>query len=104
MSLPVSSKWVIERQGAPEHVIRVIASDSANFTAVYDDIPENRSEFTGEVRTRQQTMISLRQHEDEVKYYAFHIGSRQGEQDEYIGSWGDVANGHSGRFRFLRQS
>ncbi|MFL6071920.1 MAG: hypothetical protein ACJ73S_00705 [Mycobacteriales bacterium] len=103
MSLPIDSKWLIERQGAPDHVIRVIASDSPEFTAVYDDLPDNGSEFTGEVRTRQQTMISLRQRDDTVGYYAFHIGSRQGEQNEYLGSWGDVANGHSGRFRLLRQ-
>jgi hypothetical protein len=103
MSLPVDSEWLIERQGAPDHVIRVTASNPPNFSAVYVDIPENHSDFTGEVRTRQNTMISLRQHHDEVGYYAFHIGSRHAEQDEYVGSWGDVANGHSGRFRLVRQ-
>jgi|SRR5256885_4356463 hypothetical protein len=104
MSLPIDSKWLIERQGAPDHIIRVTASNSHNFSAVYQDIPENHGEFTGEVRTRQTTMMSLRLHHEGFGYTAFHIGSRQGEQDEYVGSWGDVANGHSGRFRLLRQA
>jgi hypothetical protein len=100
MSFSVGSMWLIERQGAPDQTIRVVESNPPNFSAEYVGI-DNRSRFTGEVCTRQVAMLSLRQQHDELRYTAFHIGSRQGEQDEYVGAYGDVANGFSGRFRLI---
>jgi hypothetical protein len=104
MSLPVDSEWRIERESAHTETIKVTTSSGPRFSAVYLEIdPPNTSEFTGEVRTREATVLSLRQHFDgNPQYTAFHVGSRQGERDEYVGAWHDVAHGHSGRFRLVR--
>jgi hypothetical protein len=105
MSLPVDSEWLIERESAPSYTILVTSSNPPYFSARYVRIdPPNDSDFTGEVRSRQATVLSLGQHEETVKYAAFHIGTRQGDKDEYVGSWHDVAHGHSGRFRLVRTS
>jgi hypothetical protein len=93
----------MERQGAPNNSIKVTASTPPHFSAVFVGI-DNPSQFSGEVRTRQQTALSLTQQEDGVGFTAFHIGSRQGELDEYVGAYADVANGFSGRFRMVRTS
>jgi|GraSoiStandDraft_16_1057320.scaffolds.fasta_scaffold1184174_1 hypothetical protein len=79
MSLPVNSEWLIERHGANDQIIRVTDSNPFNFSSVFVGI-DNSSDFA-----------------------AFDIGSRQGERDEYVGAWGDVANGFSGRFRLVRR-
>jgi hypothetical protein len=104
MSLPLGSQWTIIRQGANEHIIAVTGSESPNFTAEFVDLPENHSVFTGEVRTREVTVMNLRQRADDVNYSAFHIGARQGELDEYAGFYCDVANGVSGTFRLVRRA
>ena len=100
MSFPVGSKWLIERQGGDDQTISVTESNPPHFSAKYVGIA-NDSTFTGEVCTRQVDMLSLRQQHDELRYTAFHIGSRQGERDEFVGAYGDVANGYSGRFRLV---
>jgi hypothetical protein len=103
MPLPVDSEWVITRESAPQHVIKITASDATTFSAIYLDI-DNPSKFTGEVRTRDFTVMSLRQRADETNYSAFHVGARRGSLDEYVGSWWDVAHGFSGTFKLALRS
>jgi hypothetical protein len=102
MSLPVGSEWFIERESAKPETIKVVTSNPPHFTAKYVSI-ENPSEFTGEVRSRQATVLDLRQRGEATDYSAFHVATRQGEKDEYLGSWHDVAHGHSGSFRLVRK-
>lgn len=103
MPLPVDSEWIIKRESAPQQVIKITASDATTFSAVYLDI-DNPSKFTGEVRTRALTIMSLRQHAEGTNYTAFHVGARQGSLDEYVGSWWDVAHGFSGTFNLSLRS
>jgi len=105
MSLPVDSRWDLIRQGAPDHTIVVTESAPPNFKAKFGEpVPgaKDPNVFTGEVRTRQHTVLSLREHSDEVNYTAFHLGAK-GERDEYAGFYCDVANGVSGTFRLVRR-
>jgi hypothetical protein len=104
MSLPVGSEWRIERESANTQTITITQSTAPTFTAKYVDLPENDSEFSGEIQTREATVLDLRQHGKKTRYTAFHVGTRQGDKDEYVGSWHDVAHGFSGKFRLVRTS
>lgn len=104
MSLPIGSEWRIERESASTRTITVTGSEGATFTAKYVNLPDNDSVFTGEIQTREETVLNLRQHGATTHYYAFHVGTREGDQDEYVGSWHDVAHGFSGTFRLIRTS
>lgn len=107
MSLPLNSQWDIIRQGAVDHTIIVTESEPPNFKAKFGEpVPniEDLNVFTGEVRSRQVTVMLLRQRSDEVNYTAYHIGARKEEQDEYAGFYCDVANGVSGTFRLVRRT
>jgi type IV secretory pathway component VirB8 len=94
MSLPQGSTWLIKRTSVPDQKIEITFTSGEKFTAKYIDITDP-SEFVGEVWARERTMINIKQHNRVAGYVAFHSGLRREKDDEYVGSWYDVA-GHSG--------
>jgi hypothetical protein len=84
MSLPVGSRWLIERSGVPDRRIEVMSTHAETFKARYIGI-HNPSEFTGEVWARSTKVINIKQHDHSTAYVAFHSGLRHGSDDEYVG-------------------
>jgi hypothetical protein len=104
MSLPINSEWRVEAESASTRTIVVTKSETHTFTAEYVEPAPHGGIFTGEVRTRtgEKTVLSLRLRGEETDYTAFFVGTREGDEDKYVGSWHDVAHGFSGKFRLIR--
>jgi hypothetical protein len=101
ISFPVGKVLLIKRGGVPTHKIKVTASDEVTFTAAYVDAPGNGSVFTGEIWARQNRVLSLRQHDQDNGYVAFHVAignTNVTGNDYYVGSWYDVAGHHGLNF------
>lgn len=102
MSLPVGSRWIIERGSVGTETIEVVDSQGESFTAKYVSTADP-SEFSGEVCVRQHEVISIKQHNVGPKYVAFHSGLREASNgDRYTGNWYDVA-GNKGDFSLVMQ-
>jgi hypothetical protein len=101
MSFPIGTVLQIKRDGAEIHEIKVTNADEVTFTAVYVDAPGNTSVFTGEIWARQNKVLSLRQHDQNNGYVAFHVAigkTNNWGNEYYLGSWYDVAGHHGLRF------
>ena len=98
MSFPVGTILQIKRDKAATHKIKVTSANGRTFTATYVDAPGDTSVFTGEIRARENQVLSLLQHHPDKGYAAFHVAidkTNTSGKKYYAGSWYDVS-GHEG--------